>query len=277
MKKRQTFVVITLFLLITGCSPINVSRSDDTTTIPENLISNQGKIEARLEALGRTNLEWLARAGWVHYERIPVEEGIVKFTYQNRWTYYFNQEGECSEELWIIKRTKDSTEGQRRVRLADGTQGELIALRTGGEIPSYADPTQLEKVTCRAEERSAPVVDLIDFQSKSDYVEELQLWEEQMDGRDVVVFQAIYMGTDTNLLGIPTDAEGKLEQIYYDAQTGNRVKMLIKIYYQEDGWKGETWTEEQYSYYEELPEVVAEELQQSKKELEFYLDVLSRD
>lgn len=274
-RESLIFVSVILLLVLSGCNRVTLPEIEGTDT-RRNLTTNRIKIEDTLEELGKANLDWMARPGWVHYERIPVEEGIVKFSYQDRWTHYVNENGDCAEELWVIRKSKGSQEGQIRVRLADGTQGELVALRAGGEIPDYADPTQMEKDECQAKERSAPLIDLQEIRLKEEYVDELSLWEETLDGKEVIVLQVVYQGTDTSLLGIPTDAEGKLEQFYYDRQTGNRVKIIMEILYPGNEWKGETWTEEQYSFYEELPEDVAKELEQSEKELRFYLDLLTQ-
>jgi hypothetical protein len=281
MIKRSIFTVITffLFLLLTGCSRNNIILPPEAGETAHNLITDRKKIENVLTALGQVNLNWMARPGWVHSERIPADGEIIKFTYQDRWTHYINDLGDCAEEMWLVRKTYTSENEQQRIRLATGAQGELVALRTFSEtpdkIPSYADP-RVEVQPCRAQDRSPVLFDLQEeIQSIQANITDLRLWEETLVGKDLYVLYIVCKGDDS-ALGIPNNAQGKMTMIFYEKETGNRVKMILKLLYAGEEWKGETWVDESYEFVENLPREVADEYELAQKELDFYLDILAR-
>lgn len=161
MKKSIFFSIVTIIILLSfpGCQGILSDDSMNSGSGGKQLTSLD-EIYAVLEELGQANLEWMARPGWIHYERIPATDGIMKFSYREHWTHFINDQGECAEELIIIRRAKDAPDDYRLIRMPDGTQGELIALRKGGNIPDYADPTAQRNEMCQARDRSAPLNDL---------------------------------------------------------------------------------------------------------------------
>ena len=275
MKKLKLIVVTAIFVLLLGSSCQESLSPSIENGLNENVITNLEDIYTTLEELGQVNLEWMAHEGWIHYERIPSADGIIKFTYQERWTHYINDKGECAEELFVIKKTKDANDIQRFYRMSDGTRGELIALRGSGEIPDYADPRLSQNYVCNAQDLAAPLTDLASLREKEDYLVEIRLWKDIYNGVDVVVLEMNFEGEDTNLLAIPSDADGKLERVYYDEQNGNRIRTVISLLYDGDQWQGETSCEERFEYYEDLPESVVEEIVISEKELLFYLEILS--
>ena len=269
MKGTWTLPVLLVTFLLVGCNTF-IKKLPDANS--GNDIANLASIEDLLEGLARTNLTWMGKQGWLHIEQIPGGTGEVQLTYRDRWIHFTDEKGKCAEELYVIRKTKDSTDGQRWFRTKEGFVGELVILRAGAEDAlEYAGPRKEEK-QCTAEELSTPLIDLRDIQANKSSIDYVKWWREEVEEKKVVILEIAYSGYDQQL-GIPPGASGKIETMLYDEETGNRIKYTMKLIYPADSkLQSEVWLDEHSKYWERLPEEIQGEIIQAEKELLFYVE-----
>lgn len=271
MKRFGCFVLLVILLSLIGCSSeINFK---DPVIGSDIILKQVDLVSEELSKLGTLNSQWLtSRSGWIHIVSRPSVEGIMKFTYQERWTHYQEGSSECVEEMHIIRRTEDSEDGQFRIHTPEGFEGELIGLRQKIYFSDSYDENQVEPIKCKVSDRSAPMAAMRNFLQNEEFITEVSLSEQTLNGVDVLVFNAHYQGGNSDQLGIPDNAIGKMETIYYDKATGNRIRFELVLEFPNGVWDGETYIEDEVTFLDSLPEEVQKKLESAIKELNYYLD-----
>ena len=265
----RIFVVFLFIVPLMGCA--GGVRNYPSKAPESGTITNINKVKENLEELGRINVEWLTQGdGWIHYERQPSQIGGIKFTYQERWTEFPYGTTACGRYLWIIRATVDSIDGQRHIRLADGTKAELISLGEDFMAGSVAASDSIDKTECDAVEISGPLLDLQRMDRLTRFIKKVNMWDGTYNGQDVRILEVLYLGELENELPAPAGSEGKVERLYYDVSTGNRIR-IEEMYLNDDQWGGDTYAEESYEYTQGLSADVLNMIDLAEMELDYYL------
>ncbi|MGB4594365.1 MAG: hypothetical protein WBI14_00475 [Anaerolineaceae bacterium] len=268
MKRFAYILLVMLVIIVFGCS-INSEQATGSIAIKEqiNLISKE------LIHLGEINIQWLSsRNGWIHIVSQPSEEGIMKFTFQERWTHYQQASTECIEEMRIIRRTENSEDGQFRIHTPEGYEGELIKLRHQIYFNDSIADNQIQKAKCLVSDRSSPISEMTTLIQNKEFVTAASLTEEMIDSLPVIVITIHYRGDNPDKLGIPENAIGKKETIYFDKDTGNRIRFELVLEFPNGDWEGKTSIEDKVTYLDSLPADVQQKLESAIKELNYYLE-----
>lgn len=268
MKKTILFLMLVLFLLFSSCS------FDPDNIIPPKLNSKVKPIYDQLSELAAINIKWLAdHDGWIQVVSIPSPEGIIKFTYQERWTHFTEDSKTCLEEMWIIRRTKNDEDGQLIILTSNGYKGDVIKLRQTVYFNDSTEGINKKPVKCLISDRSMPLNDLNAILKNMQFIQEANYREDIYNGVEVIIIEIHYRGDDTDQLGTPQNAIGKKETFYYDKSTGNRIRLDLAIEYPNEVWSGSTFVDYEFFYFENLPESIQKKFDNSIEELMYYLDL----
>jgi len=271
--KTRLFRIFVLFLFLVplmGCS--QAIRNFPSKAPDSGVITNIKTVKESLEELGRINEEWLTQdKGWIHYVRQPSQTGDIRFTFQERWTEFPYGNTTCGRYLLIIKATADSVDGQRHIRLADGTKAELVSLGEDFVSGSFSESDSIDKTECEAAEISGSLLDLQKMELLAKFIKKVKMWDETYNGQEVRVLEVLYIGNDIDELATPYGAGGKVERLYYDIETGNRIRIEETFLYDDQWGGGVTYAEEIYEYFHELPAEALNQIDLAEMELEYYL------
>ncbi len=269
MRKSLFLLYSALVLLCSSCSSY---PNEHTFSPKEN--SKAELIIDQLSDLADINIKWLTEQnGWVRSVSKPSSEGMIRFTYQERWTHYIEHPKECLEEMWIIRRTESEDDGQLLMHTADGYVGDVIKLRKTIYFNNSSEELNKKPAYCLIADRSMPLNDLNAVLQNMEYIIETNVMEDKYNGIDVLILEIHYRGDNTDLLGTPENAIGKKETIYYDKMTGNRIHFDLDLEYPNEVWGGKTFVDYEIFFYETLPADIQKKFDRSIKELLYYLDL----
>lgn len=273
-KATRYLLVITFSLFIVSCS----SPSGLTIINSKNQNIDEGLL--KWEEIALVNGKFLATDGWIEIRNYVTPSSDARQHYTESHAWIRLDEGHIIESLTSISDPETGEEFQRFVINPEGMRGELIELRAAGlNALEYARPYS---VNWFVRDISPTRQDLDFVSSLKTVIVDILVEDTILDsGVSALTFTVEYehnsTGEKSALFPENYGFVGKIEKYIYDKQTGNRLEKQ-ESYIKEGGQQTDistiTLTVNQL---DNLPTETKEELKIAEEELNFYIELFSKD